>query len=52
MAMTHEIFQGVELGVGTWAWGDRMFWGYRQGYGLEDVKAAFQDQPGGRAGFL
>jgi aryl-alcohol dehydrogenase-like predicted oxidoreductase len=39
---THEIFQGVELGVGTWAWGDRMFWGYRQGYGLEDVKAAFQ----------
>jgi aryl-alcohol dehydrogenase-like predicted oxidoreductase len=38
----NEIFRGVELGVGTWSWGDRMFWGYRQDYGLEDVKAAFQ----------
>jgi aryl-alcohol dehydrogenase-like predicted oxidoreductase len=38
----NEIFQGVELGVGTWSWGDRMFWGYKQGYGLEDVQAAFK----------
>lgn len=30
------------LGIGTWAWGDRMLWGYGQGgYNDEDLKAAF-----------
>jgi aryl-alcohol dehydrogenase-like predicted oxidoreductase len=29
------------LGIGIWAWGDRMFWGYDQGYGEADVRAAF-----------
>lgn len=29
------------LGVGTWAWGDRLTWGYDRGYGREDVEAAF-----------
>jgi len=36
------IFDGVEMGVGTWAWGDRMFWGYRQGYAEEEIQAAFE----------
>ncbi|WP_038058351.1 aldo/keto reductase [Thermus amyloliquefaciens] len=30
------------MGLGTWAWGDRIFWGYGQGYGEEDLKAAFR----------
>ncbi len=30
------------LGVGTWAWGERRFWGYGKGYGREDVAAAFR----------
>lgn len=30
------------LGLGTWAWGDRLFWGYGQGYGEEDLRAAFR----------
>jgi aryl-alcohol dehydrogenase-like predicted oxidoreductase len=30
------------LGIGTWAWGDRFFWGYGQQYGAVDVEAAFQ----------
>jgi aryl-alcohol dehydrogenase-like predicted oxidoreductase len=30
------------LGIGTWAWGDRLFWGYGQQYGAVDVEAAFQ----------
>jgi aryl-alcohol dehydrogenase-like predicted oxidoreductase len=30
------------LGVGTWAWGDRLIWGYERGYGREDVEAAFR----------
>jgi aryl-alcohol dehydrogenase-like predicted oxidoreductase len=29
------------LGVGTWSWGDTLFWGYGQGYGKSDVAAAF-----------
>jgi aryl-alcohol dehydrogenase-like predicted oxidoreductase len=31
------------LGVGTWAWGDRLFWGYgRGGYTDVDLESAFQ----------
>jgi len=33
--------QITTLGVGAWAWGDRMFWAYGRGYGDEDIKAAF-----------
>jgi aryl-alcohol dehydrogenase-like predicted oxidoreductase len=30
------------LGIGTWAWGDSLFWKYGTDYGAEDVRAAFQ----------
>jgi aryl-alcohol dehydrogenase-like predicted oxidoreductase len=31
------------LGIGTWAWGDRLFWGYGRGeYSDDDLEAAFQ----------
>jgi aryl-alcohol dehydrogenase-like predicted oxidoreductase len=30
------------LGIGTWAWGDRLFWGYGHGYTDADLQAAFQ----------
>jgi len=29
------------LGVGTWAWGDRLVWGFGRGYGEPEVEAAF-----------
>ncbi|HEY9879586.1 MAG TPA: aldo/keto reductase [Leptolyngbyaceae cyanobacterium] len=29
------------LGIGTWAWGDSLFWNYGKDYGAEDVQAAF-----------
>ncbi|MCS6907651.1 MAG: aldo/keto reductase [Anaerolineales bacterium] len=29
------------LGIGTWAWGDRRFWGYGTDYSLKDVEEAF-----------
>ncbi len=29
------------LGIGTWAWGDRRFWGYGSDYGIEDIREAF-----------
>jgi aryl-alcohol dehydrogenase-like predicted oxidoreductase len=31
----------VPLGVGCWAWGDRRFWHYEQGYGAREVVDAF-----------
>jgi aryl-alcohol dehydrogenase-like predicted oxidoreductase len=29
------------LGVGTWAWGDNLFWAYGKNFGAEDVAGAF-----------
>lgn len=31
----------VEIGVGTWAWGDHLVWGYGRGYSRKDVSEAF-----------
>ncbi|WP_299406660.1 aldo/keto reductase [Acaryochloris sp. IP29b_bin.148] len=30
------------IGIGTWSWGDRLFWGYGSQYGETEVAAAFQ----------
>lgn len=30
------------LGVGTWAWGDTLFWAYGKDFGVKDVAEAFQ----------
>ncbi|MEO0868410.1 MAG: aldo/keto reductase [Cyanobacteria bacterium J06642_11] len=30
------------LGVGTWSWGDSLFWQYGKGYGVSDIEAAFK----------
>lgn len=38
----HPIFAGIEIGIGIWAWGDRLFWGYRQDYNDQDIQAAFK----------
>lgn len=37
-----SALQDVELGVGAWAWGDRLFWGFGRGYGVDDVRQAFE----------
>lgn len=29
------------LGIGAWAWGDKLFWGYGQDYGAPQVQEAF-----------
>ncbi len=38
----HPVFQGVEMGVGTWAWGDRLVWGFGRGYSRGDLKETFR----------
>jgi len=39
----HPIFTNVEIGVGTWPWGDKLFWGYGRDYKDSDIEAAFQE---------
>ncbi len=34
--------QVTSLGIGAWAWGDRLFWSYGQGYNDGDIRAAFE----------
>lgn len=35
------FFDEIEMGIGTWAWGDRVFWGYGKTYGEEELEGAF-----------
>ncbi len=39
----HEtrFLQVIEMGLGTWAWGDRLVWQYGRGYQDEDLRQAF-----------
>jgi aryl-alcohol dehydrogenase-like predicted oxidoreductase len=36
-----KLLHDVELGTGTWQWGDRRKWGYGGDYGEADIRAAF-----------
>jgi aryl-alcohol dehydrogenase-like predicted oxidoreductase len=40
--MSDERLNNMKLGIGTWAWGDSMYWGYGKGYGEEDIKRVFE----------
>ncbi|MGH7739565.1 MAG: aldo/keto reductase, partial [bacterium] len=33
----------MEMGVGTWSWGDGVVWGFGQDYGASDLKAVFDE---------
>jgi aryl-alcohol dehydrogenase-like predicted oxidoreductase len=38
----HPLFTADLMGVGTWSWGDRLFWGFGREYSEADVRASFQ----------
>ena len=38
----HELFSGIEIGIGTWAWGDRLVWNYGHGYSDQDIDDTFR----------
>ncbi|MGB3769438.1 MAG: aldo/keto reductase [Phormidesmis sp.] len=40
------------LGLGTWSWGDSLFWQYGGGYGVEDVRAAYKASLAAGVNFL
>jgi aryl-alcohol dehydrogenase-like predicted oxidoreductase len=37
-----QFLQNVEMGLGAWAWGDRMVWNYGRGYTDDDIEAGFK----------
>lgn len=37
----HPVLDGIRMGVGTWAWGDRLIWGYGRSFQDEDLRGAF-----------
>ncbi|NJN68599.1 MAG: aldo/keto reductase [Chloroflexaceae bacterium] len=41
IALGNTDIQVLPLGVGTWAWGDRGYWGYGKSYGEQDITEAF-----------
>jgi len=38
-----DFFSRIDMGVGTWAWGDRLYWGFGEGYGEPEVEEAFKE---------
>ena len=40
------------LGIGTWSWGDSLFWGYGSDYGESEVQAAFDSAVASGATFF
>jgi aryl-alcohol dehydrogenase-like predicted oxidoreductase len=48
----HPIFTNVEIGVGTWPWGDKLFWGYERDYQDTDLQAAFQESLSSKINFF
>ena len=37
-----RFLHAIEMGLGAWAWGDRIVWQYGRGYNDEDIRQAFQ----------
>jgi aryl-alcohol dehydrogenase-like predicted oxidoreductase len=37
-----NFLEDIELGLGAWAWGDRVVWQFGRGYGEPEVRAAFE----------
>jgi len=36
---TANMLEGIKIGLGSWAWGDRVVWQFGRGYGESDVRA-------------
>lgn len=38
-----NILTDIKLGIGTWAWGDKLVWGYGSGYARDEIGQAFKE---------
>ena len=39
--MDHDFLSKVKIGIGTWAWGDHLYWGFGKGYQEADLHQVF-----------
>ncbi|MBM3152346.1 MAG: aldo/keto reductase [Chloroflexi bacterium] len=39
---TTAFLHNTEMGLGAWAWGDRLYWDYGRGYTDQDIEAGFR----------
>src|SRR6187402_2035226 len=37
-----QFLHKIEIGLGAWAWGDRLVWNYGRGYTDDDIEAGFK----------
>ena len=37
-----NVLNDIQLGLGAWAWGDRVVWEFGRGYGAKEVRQAFE----------
>ncbi len=37
-----DLFKGIEMGIGTWSWGDRLIWDFGTDYDSNDIRQAFR----------
>jgi aryl-alcohol dehydrogenase-like predicted oxidoreductase len=37
-----DLLNHLEVGIGTWSWGDRLMWGYGHDYAENDLREAFK----------
>jgi len=51
-SLQHPIFNNIDMGIGTWAWGDKLVWGFGNGYNEGDVIGAFTASIAGGIRFL
>src|SRR5664279_3035121 len=42
MLETHRMPDSIEIGTGTWQWGDTWMWGFGRAYAEDDVRQAFK----------
>lgn len=48
----HPVFNDIDMGIGTWAWGDKLVWGFGNGYNEGDVTGAFNESIAGGIRFF
>jgi aryl-alcohol dehydrogenase-like predicted oxidoreductase len=52
VAQYNEVFNGVQIGTGTWAWGDRIVWNFGNGFGETDIRELFLEAIANEATFF
>ena len=40
--MENDVFSKFKIGIGTWSWGDHLYWGFGKGYKEADLRRVFQ----------